>query len=369
MIDDLIKQSRSVIPVLDDKFDNRLLNAVNNKAVNYTHKPFKFMNLRVIFSTAFAVVLIALTLTILWPKDIVPAYVNDNLIIAKMVYNEVSKTEEEIIPVELDTRETYLSNEFGYSQIKVTESYYFRTTFDFQLTPYFKENHVGQEIEIVIAQLEILGKGQFVEGNWYTQEIIILKYGEEIVGFLSGYMGIIDGMQDYYAPDEGIYEFQSSNFLTSNAVVKYYEDGDDLYRFDVNLSDTSHITIAVEHEIVKSGLAKETYQSVATQDTFKELDKDIVINLLNQVIIEKIFVVVTITEIDGENNILYVNSSELTSLNSIKPFLGITIYNRDGEIISLNDLKVGDSIKIYYFERYEGYLPIDIFVAEIILTE
>jgi len=369
MIDELIKRSRNVIPVLDDKFDNRLLNTVKNKAANFKHESFKFMNFRVIFSATFAVVIIALAITILWPRDTIPAYINDNIIVAKLVYNEVSKTEEDIIPVELDTRETYLSNEFGYSQIKVTESYYFKTIFDFQLTPYFKENHVEQEIEIVIAQLEILGKGPYVEGNWYTQEIIILKNGEEIVGFLSGYMGIIDDLDDEYLPDEGIYSFQSSNFLTSNAIVKYYEDGDYLYQFDVNISDPSNITVDIQCEIFKSGLDREEFSSTAVDNTFRELESDIVINLLEQVIIEKVFVVVEITEIDTESSIIYVSSDEAKSLHSIKLLIGITIYDQNGDVIGLDALKVGDNVQIYYFDRYQGYQPIDIYVNVIRIIE
>jgi hypothetical protein len=369
MIDTLIRQSKNLIPELSDKFDEQLFknitSVVPNSKLKYNFN--RIFQLKPILITLMTSIVIILVISFMLPKGTAPKYsqVNNNLM-ARMVYNEVSKFNEDLIPVEVNTSKIGYTNDFSYSELKVIESHYFITTFDFQLEPYFRIDQIGKNVEIIIAIIELKGSDQYSHGNWYTQEIMVIKNQNEIVGFLSGSM-MIKGSTPYL-PLEGIFNFQSFNFLTKDAVVKYYEKGDQLYRFDVNLANKEDITIDVEHRVAKSDIQAEYYKMSSVVDSYMNLSNNIFIDLLDEVIIEKIVVYATITEIDKINHIIYVRSQSTNSLVSVRLLSNGYILNIEGVKVEFDDLIVDDIIEIYYFNRYTGYVPIDIYVETIKIT-
>lgn len=370
MIDNQIIKSRSVIQEPGQEFDQKLFKLISHlesiKASKISIFQINYLKLIVTSMTAiFAIVLVVAGILLLQEPP-VTVNASDNLVLTKLVYNEVVKENEELIPVEIDTRQTHLSNDFYYSDLKVVASYYFQAIFEFQLRPYFIENHVGEVVEIVIARLELKGKGAYVEGNWYTQEMIIIKYRDEIVGFLSGSMGKIPS--EPYLPAQGYYTFQSFNFLTEYSVVKYYEDGDDIYYFDIDMHDIENVNVNIRHEIVASSIEPIDYQITVIENTYKELSSDIVIDLIRTVIIERVLVTVQIIEINLELGIIYVSSESVHSLESIQFRFNVLIVDLEENKISLEELTVGDLISIYYYDRYNGYLPKNIFVEKVTLV-
>jgi len=369
MVDELIRQSRNVIPELSDEFDEQLFKKITNEVLNskLKYKFSRIFQLKPLIITLMTSIVIILVISFMFPKGASPKYsqVNNNLM-AKMVYNEVSKYNEDLIPVEVNTSKMGYSNDFYYSELKVIESHYFITTFDFQLNPYFRIDQIGKEVEIIIAIIELKGSGQYSHGNWYTQEIMVIKNQNEIVGFLSGNM-MIKGSTPY-PPLEGIFNFQSFNFLTKDAVVKYYEIGDQLYRFDVNLTNKEDITLDVEHRVARSDIQAEYYEMTSVVDSYTNLSSDILIDLLDEVIIEKIVVYATITEIDKINQVIYVQSESVDSLVSIRLLGNGYIVDDEGVEVEFEDLSVSDTIEIYYYNRYIGYVPINIYVETIKIT-
>ena len=369
MIDTLIKHSRNVIPELSDKFDEQLFLKITSAVPNSKQKCkfneiFQLKPLLITFMTSIVIILM---ISFMLPKGTAPTYSqSNNDLMAKMVYNEVSKYNEDLIPVEVNTSIIGYTNDFYYSDLKVIESHYFVTSFDFQLEPYFRIDQIGKEVEIIIAIIELKGSDQYSHGNWYTQEIMVIKNQNEIVGFLSGNM-MIKGSTPYL-PLEGIFNFQSFNFLTKDAVVKYYEKGDQLYRFDVNLTNKENITIDVEYRVAKLDIQAKYYEMSSTVDSYINLSNDILINLLDEVIIEKIVVYATITEIDKINQVIYVQSQSANTLVSIRLLGNGYIVDDEGVKVEFDDLIVDDIIEIYYFNRYTGYVPIDIYVETIKIT-
>jgi len=97
------------------------------------------------------------------------------------------------------------------------------------------------------------------------------------------------------------------------------------------------------------------------------LSSDIVIDLLQTVVIERIFVTVQIIEINLELGVIYVASETVPSLESIRFRSSTTIVDSEENEILLEELTVGNLISIYYFERYNGYLPEHIFVEKVSL--
>ena len=369
MIDTLIKHSRNVIPELSHEFDEKLFKKISSAVPNskLEYRLNRIFQLKPLLITLMTSIVIILVISFMLPKGTSPKYsqVNNNLM-AKMVYNEVSKYNEDLIPVEVNTSIIGYTNDFYYSELKVIESHYFVTSFDFQLEPYFRIDQIGKKVEIIIAIIELKGSDQYSHGNWYTQEIMVIKNQNEIVGFLSGNM-MIKGSTPYL-PLEGIFNFQSFNFLTKDAVVKYYEKGDQLYRFDVNLTNKENITIDVEHRVAKLDIQAKYYEMSSTVDSYINLSNDILINLLDEVIIEKIVVYATITEIDKINQVIYVQSQSANTLVSIRLLGNGYIVDDEGVKVEFDDLIVDDIIEIYYFNRYTGYVPIDIYVETIKIT-
>lgn len=369
MIDTLIRQSRNVIPELNHEFDEKLFKKISSAVPNskLKYRLNRIFQLKPLLITIMTSIVIILVISFMLPKGTSPKYsqVNNNLM-AKMVYNEVSKLNEELIPVDVNTSIIGYTNDFYYSELKVIESHYFITTFDFQLDPYFRIDQIGKEVEIIIAIIELKGSDQYSHGNWYTQEIMVIKNQNEIVGFLSGNM-MIKGSTPYL-PLEGIFNFQSFNFLTKDSVVKYYEKGDQLYRFDVNLTNKEDIKLDVEHRVAGSDIQAKYYEMSSVVDSYINLSSDILIDLLDEVIIERIVVYATITEIDKMNQVIYVQSESVYSLVSIRLLGNGYIVDDEGVKVDFEDVSISDTIEIYYYNRYIGYVPINIYVEIIKIT-
>lgn len=369
MIDTLIRQSRNVIPELSHEYDEKLFKKISRAVPNskLKYRLNRIFQLKPLLITLMTSIVIILMISFMLPKGTSPKYsqVNNNLM-AKMVYNEVSKLNEELIPVEVNTSIIGYTNDFYYSELKVIESHYFITTFEFQLEPYFRIDQIGKEVEIIIAIIELKGLDQYSHGNWYTQEIMVIKNQNEIVGFLSGNM-MIKGSTPYL-PLEGIFNFQSFNFLTKDSVVKYYEKGDQIYRFDVNLTNKEDIKLDVEHRVARSDIQAEYYEMSSVVDSYINLSSDILIDLLDEVIIERIVVYAIITEIDKINQVIYVQSESVDSLVSIRLLGNGYIVDDEGVKIDFEDVSISDTIEIYYYNRYDGYVPINIYVEIIKIT-
>lgn len=81
--------------------------------------------------------------------------------------------------------------------------------------------------------------------------------------------------------------------------------------------------------------------------------------------VKKMYLDVEIFDIDLINGIIYVKSDDVPAIESIT---GMYLYDKENELISMNDLKIGDMIQIYYNERFPGYNPENIYVEIIRLV-
>jgi len=285
---------------------------------------------------------------------------DDQLLLTKLGYNNVVEGEEAIDQVELVNSE--FSNEFVFDELRIVKSMYFTTELDYQLDPYFKEDIVGQEIEVVVSILELYSP---IYEDWYSQEMLIFKYKEELTGFMSPSMGLIhDYMDELYGPYKGEFVFQSSMFMSGNTVLKYYESEDTLYQVNIDLSDTS--SIVIETLVGKANEDVGLWKSyTSTGDNYQPLETDIALDLINRAKISKVYFEAVVTRVDVETGEILCLSHEEPTLTSIRLFYDGVIYNQDGELISFSDLEEGDRIETYYFKRYPSYQPIDIMVTRI----
>ncbi len=288
-------------------------------------------------------------------------YTNDLRMLTTLVYNTVVA---DTLNVDEEVPINDFSNEFAFDEIRIVKSYALTSQFDYQIDPYFESDIVGKDVNIVIAILELHSP---VWEAWYTQEIMIIKYNDEMTGFMAPSISRIDDLQDdSYRPYYGEFEFQSSMFMTDNAVIKYYEHDDVLYHFEIDLSDTENTTITSRYGVAKDSIDTHT-ESVSVVDYYKSLSSDITIDLIDKVMIDKTYVDVTITSIDDDNHLIYCSSDDVPSLQSVSFFYDAQIKDSEGNNIMIDTLNEGDTITVYYFDRYDDYQPTDIRVSEIIL--
>jgi hypothetical protein len=225
---------------------------------------------------------------------------------------------------------------------------------------------VGEEIEVVVSILELYSP---IYEDWYTQEILILKYGEEMTGFMSPYMGLVESMnRDNYLPYEGGFVFQSSMFMSGNSVTKYYENDDLIYTYTINLADTKDISILTTISY-PGDQPNEWKHHNADGENYRSLEVDVSLDLIDQVKVDKVYFEAVVTRIDVETGEILCFSSEEPTLTSIRLFHDGVIYNQDGELIALTDIEEGDKIETYYFKRYPSYQPTEIMVTSIRLEE
>jgi len=287
-----------------------------------------------------------------------PLLNQDQMIFTKLVYNSVASEDEGLEEVDIPREE--FSNEFVFEEIRIINSSYFTTVFDYQLEPYFTQPMVGEEIEVVVSILELYSP---IYEDWYTQEILILKYGEEMTGFMAPSIRLVDYDSEYYLPYQGQFVFQSSMFMSGNIVTKYYEEDDLIYTYRVDLADTENITVHTSIAYPGDKVADKEEHSFG--ENYRALEADVTLDLIDQVKVNKVFFEAVITSIDVESGVLFVQSDSLASLTSISLFYDGEVQDADGNLIGFEDLKENDVIRTYYFERYANYQPEDIIVTKI----
>ena len=108
------------------------------------------------------------------------------------------------------------------------------------------------------------------------------------------------------------------------------------------------------------------FNCIAKKDSKKDLTKDCAFSLINLSIIEKIKIDVQIVSLkDISSKIIYVSSNDYDSLKTVK-FI-FALIDKNGKQISDQELKEGDIIEVYFYQRYEEYKPVNIIVENIYL--
>ncbi len=77
----------------------------------------------------------------------------------------------------------------------------------------------------------------------------------------------------------------------------------------------------------------------------------------------------TITGIDANKYLISINSDDLSNLKTITINSFVTIYDKDNQVMNLEDLKVGDKIEAYYFSHYRDYNPSNIRLSTFIVND
>ena len=292
----------------------------------------------------------------------VNAYEEDRKLLTQLVYNATIQENEEYEVTNIIKNKKF-SNDLYYTSFKVHESFGFTTTFDFVMEPYINDYIIGEEVFVVIALLEFSNE-QFY-GDAFFQKMIIFSYKDNLVGFMSPYFSsVLTGDFNDASTIENpavdiLYSFQSASFLTKNSVVKYYEKGDTLYSFEFLEYKNGTVELLIDCN-------KRECKSNIINDSFVELNEDVVIKLIELTYIEKINVNVTIIGFDKEDkNKIYVKSNEISSIETVN--YRYSILDSNDNILSHDKLNIGDVIEIYYYDRYETYQPKNITVDNIIL--
>ncbi|MDE5546777.1 MAG: hypothetical protein K2I88_04875, partial [Anaeroplasmataceae bacterium] len=178
--------------------------------------------------------------------------------------------------------------------------------------------------------------------------------------------------KDYqWYEEEYLYNFQSCQFLTEDALVKYYEPEDIIYVFSVDAKDKTNIVLSN-----KGGtLSSIDYGSVTMlKDSYKELNSEYTLSLIEESMVKEIETEAIVISLgDG---IIYVTSEKTPTLSSISLFLDATIYQNGKEVdaSSISDeeddtfsisVEEGDILQFRYYQRYPEYQPKDIYVSYI----
>ena len=282
--------------------------------------------------------------------------------LAKVVYN-ACLSEEGMEPVEIDTESLRpIVDDFVYSDIKVDKSFMFSTELNLSLLPFFSEDLTGKTVDVIIAEIELKKDENKISANdyWYRTDMIVFTYNDEINGFLAPYLSLVtDSNKDTFE-----YYFASSQFLTETQIVKYYEEDETVYCFDLNIQDTNAISFE-SSSFVLTGSSEEYGKMNVNSATYKTLSSDVALSLVNASKIEEIETSATVTKF--ENDVAYVISETTPSLKTIeiRPNAFLTL---NGEPIVDNPetdlIQPGDIIEFSYYSRYKTYVPVDIFITK-----
>lgn len=290
--------------------------------------------------------------------------INDVQTLTKIVYYSSMNQKTE---VNQKINQYKLSNDFYYKEFRIYESFSFNAYLDFTMKSYLDNYIIGEEVFVIIALLEFTNS-TYDEFTW-LQKMIIFKYQDQIFGFMSTSGSLLDDQNgyDFNCGYSGIqnrkvnYDFGSSMMLTKDAIIKYYEKGDNIYNFnynedfDGNISFSAETSIAFEDETIHHDIS-------IKENSYNELNKDIVIDLIKLCYVEKVEFIAVITGFDEANRTIYVESEEYTTLESVK--YRFSIISSDN-YITIQDLKIGDEIMVYFYLRYSEYKPINIIVDNI----
>lgn len=288
------------------------------------------------------------------------ALLSDRSLLTKVVYNSIVANNEDYKNQKIKKNEE-LSHSFSYSSFNIINSFSFILTFNFDIDPCLENYIKGEEVNTFIVLLKFFENN---DDSYIYQKMIILSYKEQLVGFLSPICGSsISVLNEATNNDESNilykYSFGSYFFLTNNQIVKYYEAGEKVYDFIYIEDKKGKITLDIDCNGNK-------FNCIAKKDSKKDLTKDCAFSLINLSIIEKIKIDVQIVSLkDISSKIIYVSSNDYDSLKIVK-FI-FALIDKNGKQISDQELKEGDIIEVYFYQRYEEYKPVNIIVENIYL--
>ena len=305
------------------------------------------------------VLLIPIVIKIGDNRDFEKYSVEEKRNLARAIYNSTMVYEEDKKLQEIKEDNFVNKNDkFKYEKIKVVKSFKFDIISNCSFKPFFKTDLTGEKIEIVIAELEFK---MYSTSNLYRSDMIIIVYQDEIMGFLAPYLSCTNCFSNQNYEKLTNYYFQSCSFITDNQIVKYYDKNDMIYIIEVDIFDIGNIKFDVTYGLP---FEKETKLDTinALDNSYDELNCNYVIELIDQVKVEKNHVSAIIEKI--ENGKIYVYSSHNTTIKTISLFNNCVICINGEEISDYNNvsIKLGDEIEFYYYNRYKGYEPVDIYV-------
>ena len=259
--------------------------------------------------------------------------------LAKVVYNNSIREEEKYIPFEIEEEnlDFSLSNyKWKYTDLKINKSFIFSVKMNTSLTPYFSTDLTNEKVDIIIANIELNYEQKHLNG-WFEENMMIIKYDREIIGFMSP--GQYNYNNENVEDDTDLYAFGSYMFLTENYKVKYYEETDYLYDFYINARNKENIILSTNTSYLGMKIDNGSVEIKTTG---------------------------IVTDICGEK--IYVTSEETPSIKSVTLFINADIYINNvliTDIHNYNPLIIGEIIEFSYYQRYSSYIPIDIYVSKI----
>lgn len=297
---------------------------------------------------------------------------------SKVVYNSATVNNEEYIPYKINlnklTGKRPNNVHFYYTDLKVKDSFLFKVEMNCSLQPFFTEDLTGKTVDIIIANLELKATMKLKGYELTTIEIpmIVINYKRDIAGFLtvSQYRyHDFDYEENNCSPDDpDLNHFGSYIFLTDTARVKYYERGEVVYDLFVDSRDRNNIifsSITTQLSANKGPSNEIDNGSVSMlTESYQELSSDYTQLLIDQCLVKEIETFAKALYI--EDTKLYVKSDKNPTLKSITLIPnGIVLVNgkeHSKEGLTINE---GDTIYFSYFQRYQGYNPVDIYVTYI----
>lgn len=296
---------------------------------------------------------------------------------SKVVYNSATVNNEEYIPYKINlnklTGKRPNNVHFYYTDLKVKDSFLFKVEMNCSLQPFFTEDLTGKTVDIIIANLELKATVNPTSNRLKTSEIrmIVINYKREIAGFLtvSQYsyhdFDYDENNCDYTDPD--LNHFGSYIFLTDNARVKYYERGEVTYDLFVDSRDRNNIIFSSITVLpTNDGSWKDVDNGSVSMltESYQELSSDYTQLLIDQCLVKEIETFAKALYI--EDTKLYVKSDKNPTLKSITLVPnGIVLVNGKEHTKAGLTINEGDTIYFSYFQRYQGYNPVDIYVTYI----
>ncbi len=296
---------------------------------------------------------------------------------SKVVYNSATVNNEEYIPYKINlnklTGKRPNNVHFYYTDLKVKDSFLFKVEMNCSLQPFFTEDLTGKTVDIIIANLELKATVNPTSNRLETSEIrmIVINYKREIAGFLtvSQYsyhdFDYDENNCDYTDPD--LNHFGSYIFLTDNARVKYYERGEVTYDLFVDSRDRNNIIFSSITALpTDEGSWKDVDNGSVSMltESYQELSSDYTQLLIDQCLVKEIEASARALYI--EDTKLYVKSDKNPTLKSITLVPnGIVLVNGKEHTKAGLTINEGDTIYFSYFQRYQGYNPVDIYVTYI----
>ncbi len=296
---------------------------------------------------------------------------------SKVVYNSATVNNEEYIPYKINlnklTGKRPNNVHFYYTDLKVKDSFLFKVEMNCSLQPFFTEDLTGKDVDIIIANLELKATVNPTSNRLETSEIrmIVINYKREIAGFLtvSQYRyHDFDYEENNCSPDDpDLNHFGSYIFLTDNARVKYYEQGEVTYDLFVDSRDRNNIIFSSITVLpTNDGSWKDVDNGSVSMltESYQELSSDYTQILIDQCLVKEIETFAKALYI--EDTKLYVKSDKNPTLNSITLVPnGIVLVNGKEHTKAGLTINEGDTIYFSYFQRYQGYNPVDIYVTYI----